>query len=325
MSFLSAQTCKDFDLQTQAAIGSFYLKLEDSISIVTTDLRSQRINELSNNVENTKEQIDKAFNDLTEKLNHRRQQLLSETNAIHQSKKQQLQQQSKKDIKIQKELQLVKNQLRKILLNKNMNSNGKSNEIQKLLSNTMSKRKDLYPAIDDPTLTLVSFRYNLDMNVEVMNRNISAFGMIDNEEEKTVENLREHFKLSNGMLNITVVCAMNLLAADRNGKSDPFCDIRIFSDICQKNNSKTQKTKVVKKNCNPVWNEKFTFVVNDAVNDKLLLNVFDWDRMKTNDKIGELVFPVINVLKNGGFIERNFHFTKNKYPGTVQLVMEYSE
>jgi len=44
--------------------------------------------------------------------------------------------------------------------------------------------------------------------------------------------------------------AHNLFASDRNGFSDPYCVVHI--------GSKSKRTKIIQKNLNPKWNQKFT-------------------------------------------------------------------
>ena len=50
--------------------------------------------------------------------------------------------------------------------------------------------------------------------------------------------------------------ATNLIAMDTNGMSDPFVEIIFGRNI-------HLKTKTINKNCNPVWNEKFTLYIDD--------------------------------------------------------------
>ncbi|KAL3582250.1 hypothetical protein D5086_016582 [Populus alba] len=61
------------------------------------------------------------------------------------------------------------------------------------------------------------------------------------------------------------------------------------------------KTRVVKKNCNPVWNEELTLSITD-LNVPINLTVFDKDTFTVDDKMGEAridIQPYIASLKMG--------------------------
>lgn len=61
------------------------------------------------------------------------------------------------------------------------------------------------------------------------------------------------------------------------------------------------KTRVVKKNCNPVWNEELTLSISD-LNVPINLTVFDKDTFTVDDKMGEAgidLQPYIASLKMG--------------------------
>jgi Ca2+-dependent lipid-binding protein len=60
-------------------------------------------------------------------------------------------------------------------------------------------------------------------------------------------------------LQITIVQAKGLVAADVNGLSDPFCKIGVREQGSKSGPSSfTKKTSVVKKTVSPMWNETFT-------------------------------------------------------------------
>eukprot|EP00164_Ancoracysta_twista_P016953 GFYU01028695.1.p1 GENE.GFYU01028695.1~~GFYU01028695.1.p1 ORF type:complete len:567 (+),score=139.85 GFYU01028695.1:250-1950(+) len=76
---------------------------------------------------------------------------------------------------------------------------------------------------------------------------------------------------------VKVKSAKNLMAADANGFSDPFVQVKM---------GKTKvKTKVQKKTLNPTWNEDFKFTISSR-QEEIEFNVFDWDRFGSNDEIG---------------------------------------
>lgn len=79
---------------------------------------------------------------------------------------------------------------------------------------------------------------------------------------------------------VTVVKAVDLPAADLNGKSDPYVVLTVGDH--------TRKSSIVSANVNPVWEpaEKFWFLTDDANFAVLDVQVFDHDRFTKDDLIG---------------------------------------
>ena len=73
-----------------------------------------------------------------------------------------------------------------------------------------------------------------------------------------------------GTLRVEVVDGENLPAADRNGKSDPYC-------VFELNGEKVFKTQTQKKTLHPVWNESFEVQIPSRVGANFKVRVFDWD------------------------------------------------
>ncbi|KAJ4452184.1 hypothetical protein ANN_03702 [Periplaneta americana] len=95
---------------------------------------------------------------------------------------------------------------------------------------------------------------------------------------------------SRGSLNVLVKEAKNLTAVKANGTSDPFCKSYLLPD---KGRSSKQKTPVLKRTCNPVWN--YTFMYEDVSLQELSersleLTVWDHDRLGSNEFLGGLRF-----------------------------------
>jgi Ca2+-dependent lipid-binding protein len=90
-------------------------------------------------------------------------------------------------------------------------------------------------------------------------------------------------------LNVHVLEGKNMPAMDWTGSSDCFATITLGKI--------TQKTNVIMKCLQPVWNEHLEFEVYD-LNDDLNILIADWDRFKKNDKIGEVSYP-LSKLANG--------------------------
>ncbi|KAH9613007.1 hypothetical protein KSS87_000077 [Heliosperma pusillum] len=96
-------------------------------------------------------------------------------------------------------------------------------------------------------------------------------------ERKTTERKRE--VILRGVLSVTVVSAESLPAMDLTGKSDPYVVVTL------KKAGKRVKTRVVSETLNPVWNQTFDFVVEDALHELLILDVYD------HDTIGKVFIP----------------------------------
>ncbi|KAM6049463.1 ras GTPase-activating protein 4B [Chlamydotis macqueenii] len=111
---------------------------------------------------------------------------------------------------------------------------------------------------------------------------------VDPDEEVQGEiHLRVEVRDSQGgrrRLRCTVLEARDLARKDRNGASDPFVRLRY--------NGKAQESTVVKKSCYPRWNETFEFELAEPTEEKLCVEVWDWDLVGRNDFLGKVVFSV---------------------------------
>ncbi|CAN9504602.1 unnamed protein product [Ophioblennius macclurei] len=117
-----------------------------------------------------------------------------------------------------------------------------------------------------------------------------------------------------GVVQVKVMRAEGLMAADVTGKSDPFCVLELVNDRLQ--------THTVYKNLNPEWNKVFTFNVKD-VHSVLEVTVFDEDRDRSADFLGKVAIPLLSV-RNG---EQKAYVLKNKEltaptKGVLHLEME---
>ncbi|XP_031425019.1 multiple C2 and transmembrane domain-containing protein 2 isoform X2 [Clupea harengus] len=116
------------------------------------------------------------------------------------------------------------------------------------------------------------------------------------------ENVHDRYALGNslrdmrdvGFLQVKVIKATDLLAADLNGKSDPFCVLELGNDRLQ--------THTIYKTLNPEWNKVFTLPIKD-IHDVLEVTVFDEDGDKAPDFLGKVAIPLLSV-HNGQQISR---------------------
>ena len=79
---------------------------------------------------------------------------------------------------------------------------------------------------------------------------------------------------------VTVVSAKNLASADLNGLSDPYAKLILGSRVHQ--------TRVIKRDLNPRWNERFTFTMKlrQLLAMPLIVEVFDDDTFSADDSLG---------------------------------------
>eukprot|EP01134_Creolimax_fragrantissima_P005487 CFRG5487T1 len=120
------------------------------------------------------------------------------------------------------------------------------------------------------------------------------------------------FGPQSGTLHLKVLEGKNLPAADRNGYSDPFVTVSV-------NNSPLEdaKSHVVKKSVNPVWNWEFETKIEDCT--QLTIVVYDWDRIGSNDKLGEISLSC--PLKE--LVEVDLWETLSTGKGSIHVIYRY--
>lgn len=84
-----------------------------------------------------------------------------------------------------------------------------------------------------------------------------------------------------GTLEVKLVQARDLTNKDLIGKSDPFATlyIRPLPD-------KTKRSKTINNDLNPIWNEHFEFIVEDADTQSVTVKIYDDDGIQESDLIG---------------------------------------
>ncbi|KAK7407499.1 hypothetical protein VNO78_09452 [Psophocarpus tetragonolobus] len=95
-----------------------------------------------------------------------------------------------------------------------------------------------------------------------------------------------------GLLKLRIKKGINLAIRDARS-SDPYVVVTM--------GDQKLKTRVIKKNCNPVWNEELTFSVRD-VKTPIHLMVFDKDTFSVDDKMGEAEIdfkPYVQCMQMG--------------------------
>ncbi|XP_063438863.1 uncharacterized protein LOC134719876 isoform X1 [Mytilus trossulus] len=97
-------------------------------------------------------------------------------------------------------------------------------------------------------------------------------------------------------LNVHLIQARNLMPKDINGLSDPFVKIYLLPGRCLENK---RRSKHISRTLNPQWHQTVMFqdLHREELQNKMLeITVWDYDRFKTNDFLGEVI---IDLSVNG--------------------------
>ncbi|KAH3767045.1 aminotransferase class V-fold PLP-dependent enzyme [Pelomyxa schiedti] len=97
-----------------------------------------------------------------------------------------------------------------------------------------------------------------------------------------------------GTLIVDVIEAHDLIAADDTGFSDPYCTL---GPVSEEGKREKQKTKVITKSLDPVWNEQFTFDL-ESKREGFSLRLWDWDQFTVNDPLGTASIDVASLPDN---------------------------
>ncbi|KAL4575203.1 hypothetical protein LXL04_022045 [Taraxacum kok-saghyz] len=130
-----------------------------------------------------------------------------------------------------------------------------------------------------------------------------------------------------GVLHVKVIRATKLMKMDFMGLSDPYVKVKLSGEMLP-----SKKTSIKKKTLNPVWNETFKLVVKDPQAQTLQVNVFDWDKVGSHDRLGMQVVPLkvlkpnetkaltLDLLKNTNVTDPQ----KKQQRGQIMLEMTYA-
>lgn len=90
-----------------------------------------------------------------------------------------------------------------------------------------------------------------------------------------------------GTVEVELLRAENVPAADRSGLSDPYVRIYVNND-----DDRIYSSEVKKETLNPEWNERFSFDIADAHNTFFKAMVYDWDMGNPDDLLGGHKFNI---------------------------------
>ncbi|OUM69088.1 hypothetical protein PIROE2DRAFT_19734 [Piromyces sp. E2] len=109
-----------------------------------------------------------------------------------------------------------------------------------------------------------------------------------------------------------------VIGVDSSGTSDPFV-------IFNLNGNKVYQTKEIKKNLEPVWNEKFDVNIRSRKCAQLEIELMDWNKVEKSTLIGTGVLSLIGLVPNQNLVVPVDVMSKeNKKVGVVNLVLNFA-
>ncbi|XP_023251484.1 E3 ubiquitin-protein ligase NEDD4 isoform X2 [Seriola lalandi dorsalis] len=131
------------------------------------------------------------------------------------------------------------------------------------------------------------------------------------------------------VVKVKVIAGIGLAKKDILGASDPYTRLSLYDPI---NGEITSlQTKTIKKTLDPKWNEEFFFRVNPRKH-RLLLEVFDENRLTRDDFLGQVDVPLNQIPTENPNTERPYTFKdfllhprshKSRVKGHLRLKMTY--
>lgn len=100
------------------------------------------------------------------------------------------------------------------------------------------------------------------------------------------------------LTSVDIIQAQNLKAADLNGKSDPYVIFYLRDGGGRV--SRKHRTRTIKKNLNPYWDENFVCDSNDT-DGNLIFEVWDYDTFSHDDMIGSASWPMSDLKKQSPY------------------------
>ncbi|KAH0562191.1 hypothetical protein GP486_003113 [Trichoglossum hirsutum] len=168
--------------------------------------------------------------------------------------------------------------------------------IAKLTGSTLDTLKQCF---NNPTVLSLKSRDGGVSKVKVSLKYIPVMMKLDASE--SINNM--------GTLRVDILDGQDLPAADRSGKSDPYCKFEL-------NGKDVYKTKTHKKTLNPVWNENFEVSIPSRTAAKFKVRVYDWDFGDSADFLGA---ADIDLGSLEPFIPREYKLRLDGKSGTVRM------
>lgn len=192
----------------------------------------------------------------------------------------------------------------------------------RILGKTQLSMRDL---LDEPSewFRLFPVRVNASVLLTGRFRMNARFTPIDIDEDLLV-NEQELLATSCGKVEMCLIEANNLPAVDSSGTSDPYCIVRL-------NNERVHKTKVLKKNMNPKWNDSLTIHLTNRASSRLFVEIKDWNQFEDHKTLGYVALDCARMAVDER-IELKYQLAdedgvqvvdKNGQPATLQLRTQF--
>lgn len=148
-------------------------------------------------------------------------------------------------------------------------------------------QKDALAEVTIPTAKLLASTYDNATTISLGSNKLtlsSQFIPVELTELPPVDSIG-----NSGTLDVKIISATGLPAADKNGKSDPFCRLYI-------NGEEAYKTKTKKKTLEPEWNEETQISIDNRVGSFIRFKVVDWDLgVESDDELGEFNYALAQI------------------------------
>lgn len=213
----------------------------------------------------------------------------------------------------------IKESLKHLVLSPNIHVNEKIDvfvkelDIENISIMVYTQNKHLKYMVGKIDLKTIDISKNPDINTYEINQDTKA--NIKFEVFKTNLNLdtKESIK-DKGILNITLSDCKNLIAADKNGTSDPYVIFKI-------NDTKVYKSKIIQKNLNPTFNEQFSHTIDSLSSSIMEIEVFDHNKIMKGSSLGTQKI-ILNTLKVSKKEKYNLKL-QNVQSGEINITLEY--
>eukprot|EP00126_Sphaerothecum_destruens_P007414 Sdes_comp19835_c0_seq1m12045 len=117
------------------------------------------------------------------------------------------------------------------------------------------------------------------------------------------------FRRAVGVVRLTIKSAQNLVLKKTSIGStcDPYCIITVEGSLQE------FRTRVIKKNSNPEWNQTFRLLVHKPDVQRAKICIFDKNTIKADEYIGSVLVPLDDLpFREGEVIEKSFDIEDNK-------------
>ncbi|XP_044586415.1 protein unc-13 homolog 4B isoform X2 [Cotesia glomerata] len=136
--------------------------------------------------------------------------------------------------------------------------------------------EELYTALVYMTQHQIGYDVTNECGREALLNHLQQAFKVDSEVHSQVIEEIQSMEAPVMHLNVEVIEAKELISKDSNGKSDPFCALYLESAPTRRYNTAVKTMTLA-----PVWEEHFELPLEDADNDTLCLEVWDFDAAET--------------------------------------------